>query len=122
MAGFIRKRGKSYQVILEYGKDAEGNRIRKAITVKTSKEADAILTEHEHNMQNNNYVLPTSMTYAEFLTYWFDNYVKKNCEETTQIGYKHIVEKYLKPKLGIHKLQELQPIHIQKYYKYLMDE
>lgn len=122
MAGFIRKRGKSYQVILEYGKDAEGNRIRKAITVKTSKEANAILTEHEHNMQNNNYVLPTSMTYAEFLTYWFDNYVKKNCEETTQIGYKHIVEKYLKPKLGIHKLQELQPIHIQKYYKYLMDE
>lgn len=122
MAGFIRRRGSSYQIILEYGKDAQGKRIRKAVTAKTEKEAEKILIEHNYNMQNNNFVKPNTMTYKEFLTFWFDSYVKRNCEKTTQGEYKRIIDKYLSPKLGDIKLQELQPFHIQKYYEWLMAE
>lgn len=62
------------------------------------------------------------MTFGEFLNYWFDNYVKIKNEETTQTEYRRILDKYIIPKLGNIKLQQLMPHHIQSYYKYLMKE
>lgn len=51
-----------------------------------------------------------------------DNYVKRNCEETTAYGYRNILYKHLVPYLGKIELQKLKPGHIQQYYKHLMDE
>jgi len=51
-----------------------------------------------------------------------ENYLKYNCEETTAHGYRNIIFKHIVPVLGNNELQKLLPIHIQQYYKYLMDD
>jgi integrase len=122
MSGFIRPRGKSFQVIIDVGKDVNGKRIRQVQTFKTKPEAEKALLDMKYNLANNNFVKPDTMTFGEFLKHWFDNYVKNRCEITTQQEYKRIIDKYVSPYLGDIALQKLQPLHIQQYYQYLMQE
>lgn len=58
---------------------------------------------------------PSEMSYADFLDYWFDNYVKTSCKYNTQLSYNIIIENHLKPALGIYKLRSLTPMMIQEY-------
>jgi integrase len=122
MAGSIRKRGNKYQVIVELGRDVNGKRLRRYFTANSEAEAKKILTEQEYLLQQNSFLIPSDMTFGEFLNYWFDNYVKIKNEETTQAEYRRVLDKYIIPKLGNIQLQKLMPHHIQSYYKYLMEE
>lgn len=58
---------------------------------------------------------PSNMSFADYLDYWFDNYVKSNCKYNTQLTYNRIIELHLKPALGMYKLSSLQPMQIQEY-------
>ena len=58
---------------------------------------------------------PSEMSYADFLDYWFSNYVKLSCSYNTQVLYNRIIENHLKPALGHYKLRSLTPIIIQEY-------
>lgn len=122
MAGSISKVGTKFRVALDYGKDATGKRIRKYVTATSEAEAKKLLNEFEYNQQRNLVVATTKMTLREFLVHWVDNYVKYNCEETTAYGYRNILYNHIIPYLGNIELQKLQPVHIQQYYKHLMDE
>lgn len=121
MGGRISKRGKSWQVTIEVGRDAYGRRIRKYFTAKTREEAERILTENKHKIMVGDFVEPTRMTFAEFLKHWMEHYVETNCEATTKSGYEKIIKKHVIPYLGAISLQKLSPLHIQQYYKHLMD-
>lgn len=118
----IKKRGSSWQVILELGRDAEGKKIRKTVTCKTQQEAEAIETEYKYKRQTNNIAIPSKMTMEELLTLWLENYVENRCEETTRQEYERIIKNKMVPKLGNILVQKLEPTHIQNYYKYLMKE
>jgi integrase len=122
MAGSITKVGTKFRVTLDSGTDGKGKRIRKYVTASSESEAKKLLTEFEYNMQRNLVVQTTKMTFSEFLNHWMENYVKYNCEETTMYGYNNIIYKHIIPYLGNFELQKLQPVHIQQYYKHLMDE
>ncbi len=74
--GSIKKRGNKYQVIIELEKDINEKRIRRYFTANSEAEAKKILTEQEYQLQQNCFVIPTEVTFGEFLNYWFDNYVK----------------------------------------------
>jgi len=58
---------------------------------------------------------PSDMSFADYLDYWFDNYVMMACKHTTQTRYHQIIEHHLKPALGIYKLKSLTPMMIQEY-------
>ena len=58
---------------------------------------------------------PSEMSYADYMDYWFDNYVKTSCKYNTQLAYNQIIEGHLKPALGIYKLKSLTPMMIQEY-------
>lgn len=58
---------------------------------------------------------PSEISFADYLDYWFDNYVKMSCKYNTQVAYSHIIESHLKPALGIYKLKSLTPMMIQDY-------
>ena len=58
---------------------------------------------------------PSDMSYADYLDYWFDNYVKVSCKYNTQMAYNQIIEQHLKPALGMYKLRSLTPVLIQEY-------
>lgn len=58
---------------------------------------------------------PSEMSFADYLDYWFDNYVKMRCTYNTQLAYNQIIEGHLKPVLGHYKLKSLTPMIIQEY-------
>lgn len=58
---------------------------------------------------------PSEMSFADYLDYWFDNYVKMSCKYNTQLVYNQIIEQHLKPALGHYKLKSLTPMMLQEY-------
>lgn len=121
MAGSIQKVGKKYRVTFEMGFDVNGKRLRKYTTVPSEREAKKLLTEFEYNQQRNLLVNSSKITLGKFLEHWMENYVKYNCEETTAYGYRNII-RHVTGYIGSIELEKLQPLHIQQYYKHLMDE
>lgn len=83
---------------------------------KTKKEAEIAGTKAmaEYNNAGIKYE-PSEMSYADFLDYWYENYVKMSCKYNTQTNYAMIIENHLKPALGMYKLRSLTPIMIQEY-------
>lgn len=92
---------------------------RKHITkagFRTKKEAEIAGTKAmaEYNNAGLSFE-PSNMSYADYLDYWYDNYVVSSCKYNTQISYATIIEKHLKPALGMYKLKSLSPMQIQEY-------
>jgi integrase len=58
---------------------------------------------------------PSEMSFADYLDYWFDNYVKMSCRYRTQQAYRTIIDKHLKPALGSYRLRSLTPVMLQDY-------
>lgn len=92
---------------------------RKQITkagFKTKKEAEIAGTKAlaEYNNAGLKFE-PSEMSFADYLDYWFDNYVKMTCKYNTQLGYNTVIENHLKPALGAYKLSSLTPIMLQDY-------
>lgn len=72
-------------------------------------------------MDNNSFVLPQrKLKFTEFMLDWLNNVIKNEVEETTWEGYEMIVTKHIIPYFMSKNdipLQELQPMHLQKYYE-----
>lgn len=83
---------------------------------KTKKEAEIAGTKalSEYNNAGLHFE-PSEMSFADYLDYWFDNYVKMACKYNTQLSYTQIIEGHLKPALGMYKLKSLTPLIIQEY-------
>ena len=47
------------------------------------------------------------MSFADYLDYWIDNYCNFNLKYATIVTYLNIIKVHLKPKLGMHKLSQL---------------
>lgn len=58
---------------------------------------------------------PSEISFADYLDYWFDNYVKTTCKYNTQSAYRIIIDQHLKPALGAYHLKSLSPAMIQEY-------
>jgi len=55
------------------------------------------------------------MKYKEWLKVWLENYIKPTMKDKTFCRYREICEQHLIPKLGEYKLEELEPIVLQKF-------
>lgn len=111
-----------YYVYMDYGKDKSGKRIRKQPTFKTKSEAKKALKNFEADKTKGKLIIPDIRNVAEWLNYWYDAISKNNNEESTNYGYKNIINKHLIPSLGKTKLQKLTPKDIQDYYNEKMND
>ena len=119
MRGHIKQRSKgSWSIVLDLGRDpSTGKRKQQWVTVRgTKKEAESKLAELQHQLNTGEFVKSSKLTVREFLTQWFQDYVKTNARAATAEGYKIIVERHLIPSLGGIALAQLHPSHIQGYY------
>lgn len=83
---------------------------------KTKKDAEIAGTKALAEYNNAGLTFePSDMSFADYLDFWFDNYVKSSCKYNTQLAYNQIIEGHLKPALGIYKLKSLTPMVIQEY-------
>jgi integrase len=113
MRGQIRKRGKSYSVVVFAGKDAKGKKKYIWETFRTSDQAQKRLTELLHQIDTGTLARPKG-TLGEFTEQWLE-YSKSNLRITTYMGYKNIYSSGISPKLGNILLKDLRPSHIQEY-------
>jgi integrase len=121
--GHIKKQpnGK-YKVCFDFGSDELGKRKRKFKTFDNNKAANAALSEHNHQIDVGDFVLPSNMNVSEWLDYWLEHIVIPKSAMTTVYGYNNIIGNYLNPKLGKVKLQKLSPKDVQEYLTWLMNE
>jgi integrase len=56
-------------------------------------------------------------TVAQWLTHWVENIAAPTVRENTIAGYRVAVNKHLNPGVGAHRLEKLQPEHLERLYK-----
>jgi len=120
MRGHLVKRGKnSWSVVLFLGRDpATGNKKYQWHSVKgPKKNAERVLAEMLYQMDNGGFVQPTKCTVREFLRQWLKDYAASNVRPLTAEGYAQKIERHIIPALGKITLTDLQPSHIQAFYR-----
>lgn len=116
MAGHVEKRGKTYRVILDIGRDNNGKRIRKVFSgFTTKKEAQAFLAEKEHELNTGIFVEPSNETVESYLLSWLSD-KKAQVRPTTFRSYDWLVRNHIIPRIGRIQLSKLKPVHLQNMY------
>ncbi len=120
MRGHIRKRGKSWCVVVDLGADAEGRRRQKWHSgFLTKREASAALTDVLGRLQNGDYIGASRETLGSFLEEWIES-SRVTLRPGTWQSYKGNLTAYVIPALGSTRLQALKPSALNKFYADLL--
>ncbi len=122
MSGHVRKRGNKWYYSFE-ASNVDGKRKRiERVGGRTKKEAEAALRVALQEYENAGlHFEPSEISVADYMDYWFKNYVLLNCKYNTQCSYEGIIKNHIKPVLGVYKLKSLTPAVLQEFVngKYL---
>ena len=115
MEGSIRKRGKrSYELTIELGRGADGERLRKYESVKGTKaQAQQKLRELLALTDKGIPVGSQKIIFSEWLTKWMTDYVVPNTRQKTIERYEGLIRKHISPVLGHIDLTKVSPSDIQ---------
>lgn len=126
MRGSIQRRegarGVVYRLRVDGAKDlVTGERTIVSETIRGSKrDAQRRLRELIDEIESGGYVTPTDLSVSELLDRWLGT-VGSTVRATTLQGYRFLCIRYLKPRLGHHRLQQLTSDHIQAAYADLLE-
>ena len=117
MRGQIRKRGRSWAVIVYLGRDPEtGAKRRRWFTHHTRQEAEAHLAQVLVHVQAGGGVPPSRLLTGAFLDRWLDDYASGAVTEKTLLNYRDQVRVHLKPAFAHIPLGRLSAQAIQGYF------
>ena len=118
MKGHLRKRAPgSWTIVLDLGRDANGKRRQKWVTVRgTKREAEAELARLVHESNTGQWVEPSKITVGEYLEKWLA-LVEPKVAPKTHHRYAQIVRGHLVPALGGIPLAKLTPLHVEEHYQ-----
>lgn len=68
------------------------------------------------------YLISSKLTFGDYLVNWLENYGKTRLAPTTFTRYSKIINLRVIPKLGSIPLTKLRPLHLQGFYKQLVEE
>lgn len=105
---------RKYRVQLETGRDLDGRRRRRWITVNgTRKEADRVEREEKARLDGGIFVKPDRITVAEWLAKWLARHqAAGHLDAQSRDRYESIIRVHVAPHVGALKLQELRADHI----------
>lgn len=117
----ITKRGNSYRIQVELGKDIHGKRIvesmtyhPKATTQKAiEREVGKVALEFEDKVRKGIFVEGDKTTFAEFAEVWKSDWARRNLTKRAYEDYIYQLEKTALPAIGHMKLSQIKPMHIQ---------
>lgn len=115
--GTIIKRGKSYSVVLDIGRDMETGRRRRRwhSGFRTRREAERALTELLGRLDKGTYVEPSRQTLAEFVEDWLPA-IRGTIRTSTWESYAANLRAHVLPVLGSVQLQALGPAQLNRLY------
>ena len=118
----MKKIGKSYRITIELGKDINGKRQRKYITIKNKKIANNIVAHYNSQEKFGGFVTPNKKRFKDTIEHWLYNHALFNVEFLTFVSYYEPIYKYIIPKLGEIYTQQLTVSDLEEYYAYLINE
>ena len=114
MRGQIRKRGKSWSVVIYLGRDAEtGGERRKWYTHPTRHDAEAHLAQLLVQIGGGGGAPPSRLLTRDFFDRWLRDGVHGRLAPTTEAIYAYAVRRYLGPRLGLLPIARLTAPAIQ---------
>src|SRR5680860_482338 len=124
MAGQIIERGeRKYLVRMYLGRDESGKRKHHSKTVKGSRrDAERYLTQILREKDEGVFVKPSKQTVNQYLDEWLDTSCRPRVRERTYEDYAKILDRYVRPSLGMRKLAKLTPMEIQRLYNELGEQ
>lgn len=111
-----RCRGR-WQATLKIEVDGDAPR-RLTLYAPTQKGARMKLAKAMKERDSGSLVIHT-MTVDAWLTYWLEKIVPSELKPQTLRGYKSKVERYIRPRLGHHRLTDLRPAHIRALHEWM---
>lgn len=114
--GSIRKVGKSFEARVTVGFDnVSGKQMRKAVRAKTraacKEEMDKLLLQIK---KDGPLTCKDRYTIREWLTYWLDNFKRKDCALSTIKNYENVMQNHIFPLIGDMRLEKLKTIQAQQ--------
>ena len=87
---------------------------------RRKKDAEAYLLDINSKQFAGLFVEQKTLLIRDFLLEWLEDYVKINVRATSYEEYKRIIDSHLIPHFGSMDIKNLQPIHIDKFYAWLL--
>ncbi len=111
--GTIRKRTDGrWEAMLTIPQD-DGTSKRRSIYGKTQGEVRKKLTEARRTLDQGDTLITDRQTVEAFLDRWLRDVVRPSVRPKTYDSYQQVVRLYIKPGVGAHQLNSLQPQHVQ---------
>ena len=113
---YITKRGSSYSVRYTY-QDEHGKSCDKRESFSTKEEAVKRQKQIEHELATGNFLIPSTVTVAEFLMDWLPKQCSKHkwAPKTYQSNLA-LIQNLIIPYIGEMQMQKLRPYHIEALY------
>jgi integrase len=125
MSGHIRRRGtRSWELKFDIGTDPlTGRRRVRYVSFKGSKrkaeiELARLVSENAAGLG----IDPSKATLSEFLDRWDRDWAASNVEGKTIERYRELIALYVKPHLGMVRIQKLRPVDLNELYAKLLRE
>lgn len=116
MRGHVRKRGGTWAVVYDEGRDDGGRRVQRwKGGYATRREAEEALTKILSSLAMGEYVRPTADTFGGFLDEWLEA-IEAQVRPSTLASYRMMVDKHVKPRVGTVKLQKLTALKLNAAY------
>ncbi|MDK2888324.1 MAG: hypothetical protein PWP72_1202 [Thermoanaerobacter sp.] len=125
MPGHLERRSdKSWTIVIDVGRDpATGKRKRIYRAFRgTKREAEKEMARLIAELEKGTYIETSKITLGEYLLRWLEDYGKTRLAPTTYRRYSQIINLRVVPKLGMIPLGKLRPIHLQQFYRELLEE
>ena len=120
MRGHIRKRGGTWAVVVDIGRDQNGRRQQKWHSgFRTKREASEALTEILGQLSTSQYVSPSKLTVRRFLEDEWLPAIRSSLRPLTFESYEGNVRNHIVPRLGSVPLQQLTPPMLNSMYSEL---
>ncbi|MEU2066955.1 tyrosine-type recombinase/integrase [Streptomyces anulatus] len=100
----------------------DGKPDRRHVSRKTRAEVTKVVRELERQRDKGSVrKAGQSWTLETWLTHWTENIAAPNVSENTIDGYRVAVNHHLVPGLGAHRLEKLEPEHLERFYKKMQE-
>lgn len=121
MKGTVIKRGASWSVVIDLGRDETGRRVRKWHSgYRTKKDAERARIELLSRLDQGTYVSPSKMSIGAFLVQEWLPAKRATIKETTFASYEMHVTKHIVPRLGSVPLLSVSAGHLNAFYADLL--
>ena len=104
------------------GYEADGTPVRRSIYAASRKELKEKLKEVLQQIEKDEYVPPQSLTVADWLHEWLNDYCLPFKKHSTCTGYESTIVWHIIPYIGRRQLQDLRTEHIQSVINALVKE